>query len=74
MGYFQNIHAEKGLEIFFHRNNFRGKMYPALRVKEYLYLIKRKGHKAETCFNLAMIGCEMHVKIGQKLPNSTEEP
>ena len=67
MGYFQNIHAEKGLEIFFHRNNFRKKneifrtvshfiMYPALRVKEYLYLIKRKRHKPETCFNLAIIG------------------
>ena len=26
MGYFQNIHAEKGLEIFFHRNKFRKKM------------------------------------------------
>ena len=49
-------------------------MYPALKVKEYLYLIKNKRHKTETCFNLAMIGREMHVKIGQKLPNSTEEP
>ena len=49
-------------------------MYPALRVKEYLYLIKRKRHKTETCFDLAMIGGEMHVKMGQKLPNSTEEP
>ena len=49
-------------------------MYPALRVKEYIYLIKRKRYKTETCFNLAMIGCEMHVKIGQKLPNCTEEP
>ena len=25
MGYFQNKNAEKGLEIFFHRNNFRKK-------------------------------------------------
>ena len=49
-------------------------MYPAPRVKEYIYLIKRKRHKTETRFNLAIIGCEMHVKMSQKLANSTEEP
>ena len=36
-----------------------------MRDQEYLYLIKRKRHKSETCFNLARIGSEMHVKIGQ---------
>ena len=49
-------------------------MCPALRVKEYLYLIKRKRHKSETCFNLAIIGCGTHVKIGQQLPKCIEEP
>ena len=39
-----------------------------------IYLIKRKRHKLETCFNLAIIGCEMHVKIGQKLPKCIAEP
>ena len=49
-------------------------MYSALRIKEYLYLIKRKRHKSETCFNFAMIGCEIHVEIGKKFPKSTAEP
>ena len=35
MGYFQNIHAEKGLEIFFHRNNFRKKKRNLLNGKSF---------------------------------------
>ena len=49
-------------------------MGPALRVKDYSYLNRRTRHKSETCFNFAMIGCEIHVEIGQKLPKSTSEP
>ena len=47
---------------------------PALRVKDYAYLNRRRKHKFETCFNFAMIGCEIHVEIGQTLPKSTAEP
>ena len=46
----------------------------ALRVKDYSYLNRRRKHKSETCFNFAMIGCEIHVEIGQNLPKSTAEP
>ena len=49
-------------------------MGPALKVKDYSYLKRRKKHKSETCFNLAMIGCKIHVEIGKKLPKSTAEP
>ena len=49
-------------------------MGPALEVKYYSYLNRRKKHKSETCFNLAMIGCEIHVEKGKKLPKSTAEP
>ena len=49
-------------------------MCPALRDKEYLYLIKRKRHTSETCFTFAIIGCEMHFKIGQELSKSIEGP
>ena len=49
-------------------------MGPALRGKDYLYLNRRKRHKSETCFNFPMIGCEIHVEIGQKLLKSTSEP
>ena len=49
-------------------------MGPALRVKDYSYLNRRKRHKFETIFNFAMIGCEIHVEIGQKFPKSTPEP
>ena len=47
---------------------------PALGVKDYSYLNRRRKDKSETCFNFAMIGCEIHVEIGQKLPKSTAEP
>ena len=47
---------------------------PALRVKDSSYLNRRRKHKSENCFNFAMIGCEIHVRIGQKLPKSTAEP
>ena len=44
-------------------------MGPALRVADYLYLIKR-----ETCFDFAMIGCDTRVEIDQTVPKSTTEP
>ena len=47
-------------------------MGPALKVKDYSYLNRRKKHKSETCFNLAMIGCK--IEIGKKLPKFTAEP
>ena len=47
---------------------------PALRVKDYSYLNRRRKHKSGTCFNFAMIGCEIHVEIAQKLPKSRAEP
>ena len=34
---------------------------------------KRRG-KSETCFDFAVIGCEKHVEIGQKLPKYAAEP
>ena len=49
-------------------------MGPALKVRDYSYLNRKKRHKSETCINFAMVGCEIHVKIGQKLPKSTSEP
>ena len=42
-------------------------MGPALKVKDYSYLNRRKKQKSETCFNLAMIGCKIHVEIGKKI-------
>ena len=45
---------------------------PALRVKDYSSLNRRRKHKSETCFNFAMIGCEIHVEIGLKLPNVSD--
>ena len=49
-------------------------MGPALSVKDYSYLNRRKRHKSKTCFNFCAIGYEIHVEIGQKLPKSTSEP
>ena len=40
-------------------------MGPALRVEDYLYLIKREVTSLKHGFNFAMIGCEIHVEIGQ---------
>ena len=49
-------------------------MGPILKVKDYSYLNRRKKHKSETYFNLAMIWCKVPVEIGKKLSKSTAEP